>query len=106
MSREDNIRAILESHFTGFKDEIIDNAVKCIMGLGECSEFVYGYSVKELIAFASICRDQGVGEYELHNFVTNANLGFRLGAEQWQKQLEKQMNELMKGAEDDKGNTI
>ena len=31
MTKEENIRAILESCFAGFKDEIIDVAVKKIM---------------------------------------------------------------------------
>ena len=35
MTREQNIRAILESNFAGFKDEIIDVAVKNIMALSE-----------------------------------------------------------------------
>ena len=35
MSKEANIRAILECNFTGFKDEIIDTAVELICDL-EC----------------------------------------------------------------------
>lgn len=31
MTKEDNIRAILETHFTGFKEEIIDSAVNSLM---------------------------------------------------------------------------
>lgn len=33
MSYEENVRAILECNFAGFKDEIIDRAVKMIMEL-------------------------------------------------------------------------
>lgn len=33
MTREENIKAILEAHFTGFKDELIDSAVTRIVGL-------------------------------------------------------------------------
>lgn len=32
MDKETYIRAVLETSFAGFKDEIIDNAVKIIMG--------------------------------------------------------------------------
>ena len=35
MTREQNVRSILESNFAGFKDEIIDVAVKNIMALSE-----------------------------------------------------------------------
>ena len=35
MTREQNIRAILETNFTGFKDEIIDVAVENIMSLSD-----------------------------------------------------------------------
>ena len=35
MTREQNVRAIIETNFTGFKDEIIDVAVKNIMALSE-----------------------------------------------------------------------
>ena len=35
MTREENIRAILECNFSGFKDEIIDIAVKNIMSLSQ-----------------------------------------------------------------------
>lgn len=31
MTKENNIRAILETHFTGFKEEIIDSAVNRLM---------------------------------------------------------------------------
>lgn len=35
MTREENIRAILEAHFTGFRDDLIDSAVKRIEALSE-----------------------------------------------------------------------
>lgn len=35
MTYKENITAILECHFTGFKQEIIDNAVNCILALSE-----------------------------------------------------------------------
>lgn len=33
MSYKENIRAILECHFAGFKEELIDNAINCILAL-------------------------------------------------------------------------
>ena len=33
MNYEENVRAILQCCFSGFKDEIIENAVKCIVAL-------------------------------------------------------------------------
>lgn len=33
MTREENIKAILNAHFVGFKDEIIDSATNTICGL-------------------------------------------------------------------------
>jgi hypothetical protein len=35
MTKEQNVRAILECNFTGFKDELIDIAVKNIMALSD-----------------------------------------------------------------------
>lgn len=33
MTKEDNIRAILETHFAGFREDLIESAVKMIMRL-------------------------------------------------------------------------
>lgn len=33
MTKENNIRAILETNFAGFREDIIESAVKMIMGL-------------------------------------------------------------------------
>lgn len=33
MTKEDNIRAVLEAHFPGFREDIIESAVKMIMGV-------------------------------------------------------------------------
>lgn len=35
MTKEDNIRAVLETHFTGFREDIIESAVKMIMDVTE-----------------------------------------------------------------------
>ena len=40
MTREENIKSILECHFTGFKEELIDNAVKCICDLSDDGEYI------------------------------------------------------------------
>ena len=46
MTIEQNIRAILECNFAGFKDELIDNAVKSIVDLSDIDEaYKAGYSI-------------------------------------------------------------
>ena len=43
MTREENIRAILEAHFTGFRDDLIDSAVKRIEALSEPTKTINRY---------------------------------------------------------------
>lgn len=40
MTYEENVRAILESNFTGFKEEVIDTACKMILGLRTYGEWI------------------------------------------------------------------
>lgn len=40
MTYEENVRAILESNFAGFKDEVIDTACKMILGLRTYGEWI------------------------------------------------------------------
>ncbi len=46
MTLEENIRAILECNFTGYKDEIIDIAIKNIMSLSDIENQKTGHWIK------------------------------------------------------------
>ena len=102
MSKEQNIKAILETHFAGFKDELIDSAVESIMRLEPNSpDLCCGYPTAELVAFAITCRSQGVEEPDLHDFVSNFSLAFQLGYEAYREECEKSIRQILGKAKDE-----
>lgn len=53
--------------------------------LHELFEAVYGYDFGELVAFATICRQEGITSDELHDLVTSVREGYRIGMEMMRK---------------------
>lgn len=53
--------------------------------LDELFATVYGYDVHELIAFATICRQEGITSDELHGFVISVREGYKIGMEMMEK---------------------
>ena len=67
LTKEQNIRAILETSFAGFKEEIIESAVKRIIEVIESYEKspIYGYPPTDLITFGKMCRMANITDFEL-----------------------------------------
>lgn len=62
MSREANVRAILECNFTGFKDEIIDTAVELICDIDTSSKGELFTDDEKRMFLTSLAREQRVCE--------------------------------------------
>lgn len=62
--------------------------------LDEEAVTVEGYPVKELMAFAMLCRRHEITENDLHDFCTNAVRGFNAGVHDFRVAYEKAMSEL------------
>lgn len=66
MTKENNIRAILETHFAGFREDLIESAVKMIMRLeerhGHWTLIDKGHNFYDWEC--SICGGSGRGDYD------------------------------------------
>lgn len=85
MTREQNVRSILESNFAGFKDEIIDVAVKNIMALSENKgEWIfYDEEFYQQGRFASVhhrIKECSICHHKIADFVGNMNFCPNCGA--------------------------
>ena len=76
-------------------DEILTDVVKTICG----------YTAKELVFFAQVCREKGIADDDLHNFCVSAENGWLYGWEEFNraqnKAIQEQMERYKKAVTDD-----
>ena len=61
MTREQNIKAILETNFSGFKEEVIDIAVKKIIEIESCGDAISRQAVLDMLHDINAEVDDGCG---------------------------------------------
>lgn len=75
MTYEQNVKAVLESYFFGFKDEIIDNAAKRIGEIKTKAPDNIGYALKTAIIYNGY--DEIVRKWANIELATGENMLFR-----------------------------
>ena len=64
--------------------------------MDEFKDTVYGYPVKEICVFAYACREAGITNEELHDFVLNYSMGAQLAMKAAQESFQKTVQEVLK----------
>lgn len=56
---------------------------------------ICGYQVSDLVLFAKACRNKGITENELHDFVLNYEYAFKLGLSSANEMITGQINDVL-----------
>lgn len=59
--------------------------------------YLFGYNARDLMVLAQVCRQQNIQNHELHDFVTNLSLAYKVVSDEMRETWKRAMQDFMEG---------